>query len=142
MEVYRTGHGLYRAQYHIVWIPKYRRRILNPGVSAYLRKLFPKVIRQMPGVILVEQNIRIDHIHSIMIIPPKYSQAAVIGQIKQFSASKLRKKFPWLHQVYWKEQVVWSPGYFLSTIGLDETMILNYVRWQEEQDSGQAKLDI
>ena len=48
----------------------------------------------------------------------------------------------WLEEVYWKEQVVWSPGYFVSTVGLDEKQIIEYVRWQGGQDSGQAKLDL
>jgi putative transposase len=47
-----------------------------------------------------------------------------------------------IEEVYWKEQVVWSPGYFVSTVGLDEKQITEYVRWQRSQDSGQAKLDL
>ena len=83
-----------------------------------------------------------DHIHTIMIIPRKYSVGSVIGRLKGQSASKLRKKFQWLKKVYWKENIVWSPGYFVSTIGLNEEQILKYVKWQQSQDSGQAKLDL
>ncbi len=68
MEIRFSGHSSYRTQYHIVWIPKYRRRILKPGLASYLRKLWPKLLRQIPGVELLEQNIQIDHIHSIMIV--------------------------------------------------------------------------
>jgi len=89
---------------------------------------------------IVEQNIQVDHIHTIMIIPPKYSVSDVIGRIKGQSASKLRKKFTWLEKVYWNENIVWSPGYFVSTIGMNEDQIIKYVKWQESQDSGQAKL--
>jgi len=96
----------------------------------------------MPGVEIVEQNIQAEHIHTVMIVPPRYSVSEVIGRIKGRSASKLRKKFKWLEKVYWKENVVWSPGYFVSTIGLNEQEIIKYVRWQERQDSGQAKLDL
>jgi len=96
----------------------------------------------MPGVEIIEQNIQADHIHTIMIIPPKYSVSSVIGRLKGESASKLRKKFQWLKKVYWKENIVWSPGYFVSTIGLNEEQILKYVKWQQSQDSGQAKLDL
>jgi len=63
-----------------------------------------------------------------MIIPPKYPVSRVVGRIKAQIASKLRKKFSWLSKVYWKENIVWSPGYFVSTIGLDEKAILEYVR--------------
>ena len=142
MQTRLSGHGAYRTEYHIVWITKYRRRILNPGVKGYLSKLFPKVIKEMPGCEIIEQNIQIDHIHMLMVIPPKYAVSDVIGEIKQYTASKVREKFAWLEKVYWKERVLWSPGYFVSTVGLDEKQISEYVRWQSHQDSGQAKLDL
>ena len=132
---------MYRTEYHVVWIPKYRRKILNPGLRGYLRKLFPKILREMPGVEIVEMSIQVDHIHAIVIIPPKYSVSEVIGRIKGQSASMLRKKFAWLEKAYWKERVVWSPGYFVSTIGLNEQSIMRYVQWQKSQDSGQEKLE-
>jgi len=94
----------------------------------------------MPGEEIVEQNILVDHIHMVIVIPPKNGVGDVIGQIKQFTASCLRKKFDWLDKVYWKERIVWSPGYFVSTIGINEAQILKYVRFQQKQDSGQAKL--
>ena len=141
MENRLSGHAVYRTQYHIVWIPKYRRRILNPGAKGYLSKLFPKVIRGMPGCEIVECNIQVDHVHMVMVIPPKYAVSEVIGRIKGWTGSRLRKKFAWLGKVYWKENIVWSPGYFVATIGLDEQAILRYVKWQGEQDSGQAKLE-
>ena len=142
METRLSGHGVYRAEYHVVWIPKYRRRILNPGVKEYISKHLPKVLKGMPGCEIVEQNIQIDHIHLLMVIPPKYAVSEVIGQMKQYTASRLREKFAWLEKVYWKEQVVWSPGYFVSTVGLDEKQITEYVKWQAHQDSGQAKLEL
>ena len=142
MENRLSGHSVYRTEYHVVWIPKYRRRILNPGMKEYLVRLWPKILEQIPGVEIVEQNIQVDHIHTIMIIPPEYAVSEVIGRIKGKSASRLRKRFEWLKKVYWKENIVWSPGYFVSTIGLNEQSIIKYVRWQEAQDSGQAKLDL
>ena len=142
METRLSGHGAYRTEYHIVWIPKYRRRILNPGVGGYIRKLFLIVLRKMPGCEILEQNIQVDHIHLIMVIPPRYAVSDVIGEIKQYTAKKIREKFAWLEEVYWRERVVWSPGYFVSTVGLDEKQIIEYVKWQGGQDSGQAKLEL
>jgi len=141
MEIRVSGHGAYRTEYHVVWIPKYRRRILNPGVGAYLSKLFPKLLRQMPGVEIVLQNIQVDHIHTVMIIPPRYAVSEVIGRLKGQSASLLRKQFAWLSKVYWAENIVWSPGYFVSTVGIDEAKIIQYVKYQQRQDSGQAQLE-
>ena len=142
MEIRLSGHSAYRTEYHVVWIPKYRRRILNPGVKGYLNRLFPKVMRSMPGCKIVEYNIQVDHIHMVMIIPPKYSVSDVIKRIKGVTARRLREKMEWLKKVYWSEKgVLWSPGYFVSTVGIDEKKIIEYVRWQERQDSGQAQLE-
>jgi len=127
---------------HIVWISKYRCCILNPGLSGHLRKLFPKIIRSFPGCEIIEYNIQVDYIHMVMIIPPSYKVSEVLGRIKCQTAGKLRKKFSWLSKVYWKENIVWSPGYFISTISLDEKSILEYVKLQKTQDLGQAKLEL
>lgn len=78
----------------------------------------------------------------LMIIPPKYAVSDVVGRLKGMTARDLRKKFDWLKKVYWKENIVWSPGYFVSTVGVDEEKIKKYVHWQQSQDSGQAKLEL
>ena len=78
----------------------------------------------------------------LMIIPPKYAVSQVVGRMKGKLASRLRKKFAWLERVYWKEDVVWSTGYFVSSVGIEEGIVVKYITWQESQDSGQAKLDL
>ncbi len=142
MEIRLSGHSAYQTEYHIVWIPKYRYPVLNPGVKAYLVKLFPKVMVELPGCEIVKYNIQPDHIHMVMIIPPKYAVSAVVGKIKGMTSSELRKKFGWFKLRYSHENVVWSPGYFVSTIGLERDKILRYVEYQQRQDSGQAKLEL
>ena len=141
MEIRLPGHCAYRTEYHIVWIPKYRYRILNPGVKAYLVKLIPKVIAELKGCEIVKYSLQPDHIHMVIIIPPKYAVSTVVGKIKGMTSSALRKKFGWLKLRYSREVVVWSPGYFVSTVGVDEERILKYVEYQGQQDSGQAKLE-
>ena len=140
MRLYQSGHSVYKTEYHITWITKYRRRILNPGVAEYLCRLFPKLLKQLPGVEIIEKNILQEHIHLVMVIPPKYAVSDVIGMMKQFTAKHLRQKFDFLAKVYWREQIVWSPGFFVSTVGINEKQILRYVKYQQNQDSGQAKL--
>ena len=130
MEIRLSGHGAYRTEYHIVWIPKYRRHILNPGVKGYLARLFPKALRNMPGCEIVSHSMQIDHVHMVMVIPPKYSVSEVMGRLKGQTASRLRKKFGWLKKIYWKENIVRSPGYFVSTVGINEEKIIRYVEWQ------------
>lgn len=136
MEYVHSGHGVYYAQYHICFCTKYRRRILNPGVSEYLRKILYKIEE-----LGIDEKLK-DHVHLVMIIPPKYRGSDVVAQLKSQSASLLRKKFLWLEKVYWKENIVWSPGFFLSTIGADEKTIKAYVKWQGKQDLGQSQLKL
>ncbi len=142
MEVLRTAHSVYHLQYHVVWVCKYRRRILNPGVSGYVRKVLSRLVRSMPGVKIETIGIDLDHLHMVMIIPPKYSISAVMGRLKSQSASRLRKRYPWLRKVFWNENVVWSPGYFVSSVGIDEETVKRYVEHQGQQDSGQLSLKL
>jgi putative transposase len=125
-----------------VWVCKYRRKILNPGVCAYLQRLLSKLLRNKPGVEIETFGFDFDHLHMLIIIPPKYSIVEVMGSLKGQSASKLRKKFKWLEKVYWKENIVWSPGYFVSSVGLDEKMITRYVEYQGIKDSGQLRMEL
>ena len=142
MKVVLSSHGAYHLQYHVVWVAKYRRRILKPAVEATLRKLIPHLLRSKPGCRLETIGFDKDHLHMVLIIPPKYAIADVMGELKSQSASYLRKKYPWLARVYWKENIVWSPGYFVSSVGLDEQVIKRYVANQGEQDLGQAELEL
>src|SRR5210317_95497 len=137
MEVIQTAHSVYSLQYHVVWGSKYRRRILKPGVCTYLQKVLPKLLRSMPGVTIDAIGFDQDHLHMVMVIPPKYSISSVMGKLKSRSASEMRKSFPWLAKVYWKENLVWSPGYFVSSVGIDENTIKQYVELQGQRDSGQ-----
>ena len=96
----------------------------------------------MLGVALETVGFDNDHLHMLMVIPPKYSIASVMAQLKSQSASELQRKFKWLEKVYWKENIVWPPGYFVSSVGVDEDVIRRYVEHQGMQDSGQIELDL
>ena len=139
MEVRVSAHCAYRLQYHVVWVCKYRRRILKPGVREYLRKVLIGLLRSQPGVEIETIGFDGDHLHMVMIIPPKYSISDVMGRLKSQSSSRMRKKFDWLGKVYWADNVVWSPGYFVSSVGVDEKIIKRYVEYQGRQDSGQHR---
>ena len=142
MECIKSAHSVYRLQYHIVWVCKYRRRLLNPGICSYMRRILAKLLRSIPGVTVETIGFDQDHLHMVMVIPPKYSISSVIGQLKSQSAAELRKKFTWLDRVYWKENIFWSPGYFVSSVGVDQQTIKNYVEHQGKQDSGQLRLEL
>ena len=142
MEVNQSAHSVYQLQYHVVWSCKYRRRILKPGVCNYLRKLLPKLVRSMSGVKIETIGFDGDHLHMVMVIPPKYSISSVMGRLKSQSSAQLRSSFSWLSKVYWKETLIWSPGYFVSSVGLNEQAIKRYVEYQGRHDSGQLRLQL
>ena len=142
MKVIKTAHSMYSLQYHVVWVCKYRRKILKPGVCSYIRKTIPGLLRGMPGVTIESIGFDGDHVHMLMEIPPKYSISSVMGRLKSQLASRMRKFFPWLSQVYWNENLVWSPGYFVSSVGLDEETVRKYVEYQGRQDSGQLREEL
>ena len=142
MEVTLSGHGAYKLQYHVVWVCKYRRRILKPALQVTLKRELSRLLRSMPGVTIETIGFDNDHLHMVMVIPPKYAIASVMAQLKSQSASSLRHHYPWLSNVYWKENIVWSPGYFVSSVGLDEATIRHYVEYQGRRDEGQLKLTL
>ena len=142
MEVIKSAHSVYRLQYHVVWVSKYRRRVLNTGLEEYLRRIMPKLLRSIPGVEVKSIGFDKDHVHMIMVIPPKYAIADVMARLKSQSASQLRARFAWLKKVYWKENIFWSPGYFVSSVGVDEQTIKRYVEHQGAQDSGQLRMEL
>ena len=142
MQYIKTAHSLYCLQYHVVWVCKYRRRILNPGLCGYLRKVLPKLLRSIPGVKIESIGFDQDHLHMVMSIAPKYSISSVMARLKSQSASRLRKAFPWLAKVYWDDNIIWSPGYFISSVGVDEDTIKKYVEHQGLQDLGQLHVKL
>ena len=137
-----SGHSVYRTQYHIVFVTKYRRRALNP---AKFRQVAQRYIQQaastIDGVVIEELNIQPDHVHMMVIIPPRYAVSKVVEIIKSVSAKHIRREIPWLDSIYYGTQSLWTVGYFVSTVGIDEDIIRRYVRYQDEQDSGQAQLE-
>ena len=142
MQFVESSHSVYSLSYHIVWVTKYRRRILNPGVVDYLKSIFPKLLRSIPGVVIEEIGFDKDHVHFVMTIPPRYAIADVMAKLKSQSSSQIRAKFTWLSKVYFKENVFWSRGYFVSSVGLDEDKIKHYVEFQGRQDLGQLRLEL
>ncbi len=96
----------------------------------------------MPGVTIETIGFDHDHLHMVIVIPPKYSIADVMGNLKSRLESRMRKFFSWLEKVYWKENIIWSPGYFVSSVGIDEETVRKYVEIQGQQDLGQLKVKL
>ena len=142
MRAKKSNHAIYKTQYHIVWVTKYRLRILNPGFSAHVKQLLFKASKSIPAVEMEEVNVQKEHVHMVVIIPPRYSVAEIVGRLKGITSLYMRRYYKWLRKRYGKKEVLWSPGYFVSTVGIDEAIIKKYVKYQQRLDSGQATLDL
>ena len=90
----------------------------------------------------MEVNHDEDHIHILVSIPPKLSVGEVVRIIKANTSRALKIKFDYLKQVYWGTTAIWSEGYFVSTVGINEEIIKKYIQKQGEEDFGQAKLEL
>ncbi len=142
METRRQAHCVFRCEYHIVWIPRYRYEILVDGVKQYLLIKLDEVRKYYPEIEYIERNIQVDHVHLVISFPPKMSVSDVVRIIKANTGKALRDKFEFIRKRYYGRGGIWSIGYFVSTVGLNEEMIRRYVRYQEKEDLGQAKLAI
>ena len=142
MDYRKQSHAVYYTRYHIVVSTKYRRKILKAGVGDYLKKVVLQVSRIHPDIEVVEVNTDVDHMHLLLSIPPKYSVSEVVRIVKANTGRKVREKFPHLDKVYWGVTGIWSVGYFVSTVGVHESTIRNYIEMQGKEDSGQAELGL
>ena len=134
----RLSHSLYECKYHIVFCPKYRHRIFKQEIAEYTRQQIYSLIQQKEDVEVRELNIQADHIHLVATIAPKYAISEIMGYLKGKLALRLFRQYEQLGKRYWGRHL-WSRGYCVSTIGLDEEKIRKYVRWQEQQEK-QAEL--
>ena len=140
MEIRKQAHCVYRCMYHMVWIPRYRHKVLVKGVDEYLLKKMDEIRKLYPEIEFVQRNIQPDHIHLVLSFPPRYSIAKVVQIIKSNTGKAMWEKFDFLRKRYYGRGGIWSAGYFVSTVGLDEKLIEKYVQYQEKEDLGQAKL--
>ena len=140
MEITHLSHCVYHCDYHIVVVTKYRKKIFNEGVFAYFDLKLAEITSHYPLLRFKEVNHDQDHVHVLISIPPTMSVGRVVGLMKQNTARELKQKFPFLKQVYWGTDAVWSEGYFVSTIGINEKIITQYIENQGKKDEGQIRL--
>lgn len=129
----KLSHVFYKCEYHIVFVPKYRFRILTGLVKTLVEQDIIS-ISQWKDVEVQELNVQMDHVHLVCSIPPKVSISDYMGILKGKLAIRLFKSYPELKKKpYWGNHF-WSRGYFVSTIGLDAEMIKRYVKYQENKE--------
>jgi putative transposase len=133
MDKYESlSHTKWECKYHIVFIPKCRRRTLYEQLREHLGQVFRELARQKESRV-EEGHLMSDHVHMMLAIPPKYAVSQVVGYIKGKSAIHLARVYRERKRNF-VGQHFWARGYFVSTVGRDETMIREYIRNQEKAD--------
>lgn len=133
-------HSKWDCKYHVVWIPKYRKKTLYGQIRKDLGNVIRALARQRECQVL-EGHICPDHIHVYMAIPPKYSVANVVGYVKGKSAIHIARTYSGRKRNFTGEHF-WARGYFVSTVGRDEEVIRNYIRNQEREDQRLDQLEL
>ena len=133
------AHMVWECKYHIVWVPKKRRKV----IFGKLRREIGTIIRKLckyKGIELMEGNTGADHIHILVSIPPKYSVATITGYLKGKSAMIVFEKYSNLRKNF-KGHNFWARGYYVSTVGLDEARVRKYIQEQENNETIEDKYD-
>ena len=131
-DVESLKHTRWECKYHVVFIPKCRRKALFGGIRNYLGDVFRELARERESRI-EEGHLMLDHVHMLISIPPKYSVAQVIGYVKGKSAISIARSYMGRRRNF-VGYSFWARGYFVSTVGRDETVIREYIKKQEDED--------
>ncbi len=137
----KLTHVLWHCQYHIVWVPKYRFRVLKGAIAGEVFNCV-QVYSSRLGCKVVELNVQADHVHLLVKVPPKVSISSLMGTVKGKSALRIFTRFPYLKQKpYWGNHF-WAKGYCVDTVGVDADMIRKYVKYQEKQEQRQVQMNL
>ena len=134
------NHSRWECKYHVVWIPKYRRKTLYGQLRKYLGQVFKELARNRESEV-IKGHLMPDHVHMLISIPPKYSVSQVIGFIKGKSAIHIARNFLGQRRNFTGHQF-WARGYHVSTVGRDEETIRLYITSQEQEDQRMEQLSL
>ena len=139
MTDYRSlSHTKWECKYHVVFIPKYRKKLIYGGIRRHLGEILRRLAEQRESRV-EEGHLMPDHVHMMISIPPKYSVSQVMGYIKGKSAIRIAREFAGRKRNF-VGQHFWARGYYVSTVGRDETVIREYIQQQEREDRRQDQL--
>lgn len=139
-DIESLAHAKWECKYHVVWIPKYRRKALYGELRKHLGPVFRELARQRECVV-EEGHLNLDHVHMLLTIPPKYAVAQVLGFIKGKSAIHIARTYLGRRQNF-TGQHFWARGYYVSTVGRNEATIREYIKQQEAEDQRLDQLEI
>jgi putative transposase len=134
----KLSQTIWHCQYHIVWVPKYRFRILTGNVAEEVSTCIRAFSEQL-GCEIIELNVRVDHVHLLAMVPPKVSISGFVGTVKGRTAIRVLNRFRKLKKKpYWGNHF-WARGYCVDTVGLDAEMVRKYVKHQEAKERALEK---
>lgn len=139
-DIESLAHAKWECKYHVVWIPKYRRKALYGELRKHLGPVLRELARQRECVV-EEGHLNLDHVHMLLSIPPKYAVAQILGFIKGKSAIHIARTYLGRRQNF-TGQHFWARGYYVSTVGRDEATIRQYIQKQEADDRRLDQLEI
>ena len=132
MEKHSLSHTSWECICHIVWIPKYRRKVLYGETRGEVGEILGAPTERMDGVEIVEGGACPDRIHICLRIAPKHSVSDVVGKLKGKSATILHERRPEWRRITGRDRTLWARGYHVSTVGLNETAVRRYIQRQED----------
>lgn len=130
----KLSHAVYDCRYHLVFVPKYRYDVLKQEVVRQAVQQVFEWVCDAKEIDIIEGNIRSDHVHLYLSIPPKYPVSDVVKWLKEDSATRAFDQFPHLFKRYWGRHF-WARGYFVCTIGITDEIIRRYIQNQEQQEA-------
>lgn len=138
MRIQNLNHSTYKLQYHLVWGTKYRKKWLKEYVKEELLNSFYETVKKYPTLWIAAVNTDEDHIHMQIEIPPNIAVSDAVQKLKSRSSFHLRKKFKFIREMYIEKDGIWSVGYFVSSVGLNEEQVKRYIEWQGTHDVPQT----
>ncbi len=134
----KLSQTIWHCQYHIVWVPKYRFRVLKGAIAEEVATCV-RIFSEQLGCEIIEMNVQVDHVHLLVMVPPKVAVSGFVGTIKGRTAIRVLNKFRKLKEKpYWGNHL-WARGYCVDTVGLDLEMIQRYVKYQEAKEKEAEK---
>ncbi len=139
-DVQCLSHTKWECKFHVVWIPKCRRKMLYGQLRKNLGEVLHDLARQKESRVL-EGHLQSDHVHMLISIPPKYAVSQVVGYMKGKSAIHIARTCLGQRKNY-SGMSFWARGYFVSTVGADEEVVRAYIREQEQEDHRVEQLQL
>jgi len=136
MRIRKLNHSIYQIKYHIVWGTKYRRKFIKPYVKRDLVGCLFALIQKNPEWYIEKINTGADHVHMLIEIPPKNTVSEVVQKMKASSSVYLKRQYGFIKKIY-DDKGIWSVGYYVSTVGLNEQSIKKYIEKQDKFDVGE-----